>query len=234
MVHVNAPPPAHATDILPQRQEDAEGALGITLQDGVLTDQSGWTGYVADNSQLQFDNPPQAGALYTAGFSVCSNGHLAIGDDDTWYKCLSGTFFNIYLDNILDAGQCTEVYIQVTRLDGSGSASSASVTTTRTSTTSSMSMAGNSTMIMSSSGAASNGTTATTRRTGAGTATTRTGAGASTATSETPTRGSSQQTGGSGAGSQGGSSSSVGAAGLPTARADVFGMAVGLLAMAAL
>lgn len=83
----------------------------MTLVDGVLTDDEGRTGYIASNSQFQFDAPPQAGAQYTAGFSVCSNGSLAIGGDAIWQQCLSGTFYNLYDEN--EAGQCSPVYINV-------------------------------------------------------------------------------------------------------------------------
>merc|ERR1711977_152780 len=54
--------------------------LTAKLADGVLTDAQGRIGSIVANYQFQFDGPPpQAGALYTAGFSVCQNGTLAIG-----------------------------------------------------------------------------------------------------------------------------------------------------------
>ena len=74
-------------------------------------DSQGRTGYIASNNQFQFDDPPQAGAIYTAGFSVCQDGSLALGADTTWYQCLSGNFYNLYDDN--DAGQCSPVHISV-------------------------------------------------------------------------------------------------------------------------
>lgn len=92
----------------------------MTLQDGVLKDDEGRTGYIAANQQFQFDAPPQAGAIYTSGWSVCSNGTLAIGDDAIFYSCLSGTFYNLYDENELGAGQCFEVYINV--IGGGGAA----------------------------------------------------------------------------------------------------------------
>lgn len=46
--------------------------LRLTLSDGgVLRDSRNRTGYIAANYQFQFDGPPQAGAVYTAGWSVC-------------------------------------------------------------------------------------------------------------------------------------------------------------------
>lgn len=83
--------------------------MGISLKNGVLTDPQGRTGYIASNGQFQFDGPPQAGAIWTAGFSVCTNNRLTLGNDDTWWKCLSGSFYNIYFKSI--GGQCIESYL---------------------------------------------------------------------------------------------------------------------------
>lgn len=85
--------------------------LELNLKNSVLTDAKGRTGYIASNNQFQFDGPVQAGAIYTAGFSVCSNGSLALGDSAVFYQCLSGTFYNLYDEN--DAAQCSPVYINV-------------------------------------------------------------------------------------------------------------------------
>jgi len=97
-------------------------ALLISLSNGVLTDADGRTGYIAANQQFQFDDPPQAGAIYTSGFSVCSNGSLAIGGDAVWYQCLSGTFYNLY--DASTGAQCSQVYIDVI---GAGSSSPTTV-----------------------------------------------------------------------------------------------------------
>lgn len=55
---------------------------------------------------------------------MCSNGRLTLGDDDVFYSCLSGNFYNLYDENVLSAQQCTKVYIDVVGA-GSGSASGA-------------------------------------------------------------------------------------------------------------
>jgi hypothetical protein len=68
----------------------------LTLSDTVLTDAHNRTGYIASNYQFQFDNPPQAGAIYTAGFSACTNGSLALGGSAVFWQCASGTFYNLY------------------------------------------------------------------------------------------------------------------------------------------
>jgi hypothetical protein len=52
--------------------------------------------YIAANYQFQFDAPPQAGAIYTTGFSLCSNNSLALGGSAIFYQCLSGSFYNLY------------------------------------------------------------------------------------------------------------------------------------------
>ena len=91
----------------------------MTLEDGKLTDSEGRTGYIAANNQFQFDAPPQTGAKYTSGWSVCGNGHLTLGSDDTFYSCLSGNFYNLYDEN--DAAQCNQVYIMAIG-GGSGAA----------------------------------------------------------------------------------------------------------------
>lgn len=75
---------------------DSDSLLKITLKDGVLTDSKNRTGYIASNYQFQFDDPPQAGAIYTGGFSVCGNGSLALGGSEVFYQCLSGDFYNLY------------------------------------------------------------------------------------------------------------------------------------------
>lgn len=96
---------------------NSAGALAVNLTSGVLKDSKGRTGYIAANSQFQFDEPPQTGAIYTAGWSICGNGTLALGSSTTFYQCLSGSFYNIYLDNVLGAQQCEEVQIEAIQLN---------------------------------------------------------------------------------------------------------------------
>jgi len=98
--------------------------LTITLANGVLTDDQGRTGYIAANNQFQFDKPAQTGAIYTSGFSVCSNGTLAIGSSAIFYQCLSGDFYNLY-DKSTGA-QCSPIYINVLK---SGAVQSAGAAT---------------------------------------------------------------------------------------------------------
>ncbi|KAH0235549.1 hypothetical protein KCV06_g2459, partial [Aureobasidium melanogenum] len=98
--------------------------LTITLKNGTLTDDEGRTGYIAANNQFQFDKPAQTGAIYTSGFSVCSNGTLAIGDSAIFYQCLSGTFYNLYDEST--GAQCSPIYINI--LDTGAAASSGAAT----------------------------------------------------------------------------------------------------------
>ena len=88
----------------------SSGTLEITLNGGVLLDAKGRTGYIASNYQFQFDKPPQAGAIYTSGFSVCGNGSLALGGSNVFYQCRSGDFYNLYNTNW--APQCSPVTIE--------------------------------------------------------------------------------------------------------------------------
>ncbi|KAH3670456.1 hypothetical protein OGAPHI_000971 [Ogataea philodendri] len=91
------------------------GALAITLKDGVLYDSEGRIGSIVANHQVQFDGPPpQAGAIYAAGWGISSDGFLAIGNNTEFYQCLSGTFYNLYDEYIGD--QCTEVHLKVVEL----------------------------------------------------------------------------------------------------------------------
>ena len=83
-----------------------------SLHNGVLTDAQGRIGSIVANHQFQFDGPPaQEGAIYTGGWSVCSNGSLALGPSAVFYECLSGTFYNLY--NTPAGASCMQVLIQV-------------------------------------------------------------------------------------------------------------------------
>lgn len=83
-----------------------------------MTDSEERTGYIASNFQFQFDSPPQAGAIYTSGFSACSNGSLALGGSAVFYECDSGDFFNLYDRSW--AAQCSPVEIIMLPCGGNG------------------------------------------------------------------------------------------------------------------
>lgn len=100
-----------------------EKVLTMTLANGVLTDDEGRTGYIAANNQFQFDKPAQTGAIYTSGFSVCSNGTLAIGSSAIFYQCLSGDFYNLYDEST--GNQCSPIYINVLKAGGVASSGAA-------------------------------------------------------------------------------------------------------------
>ncbi|EXJ55178.1 hypothetical protein A1O7_08103 [Cladophialophora yegresii CBS 114405] len=63
------------TDDLPTRLSLVScltnSTLRLHLQDNNLFDGLDRTGYIASNYQFQFDGPPQSGAIYTSGWSVC-------------------------------------------------------------------------------------------------------------------------------------------------------------------
>ncbi|MCJ1401411.1 hypothetical protein MMC11_004624 [Xylographa trunciseda] len=124
----------------------SSGTLVETLSGGQLFDSHGRTGYIAANYQFQFDGPPQAGAIYTGGFSVCANGTLALGGSAVFYQCLSGTFYNLYDQST--GGQCSPVFINAIQCVG---ASGVTTTTTATSTTAASTTATSTTTTPSSS-----------------------------------------------------------------------------------
>ncbi|CCH62570.1 hypothetical protein TBLA_0H02860 [Henningerozyma blattae CBS 6284] len=92
-----------------------EGTLAMTLKKGILLDSKGRVGSIVANRQFQFDGPPpQAGAIYAAGWSITPQGNLAIGANDVFYQCLSGNFYNLYDES--QGKQCTKVYLQALEL----------------------------------------------------------------------------------------------------------------------
>ncbi|KAG6040652.1 hypothetical protein E4U41_007553 [Claviceps citrina] len=101
---------------LQKRSCGGEGTLVMTLKDGVLKDAKDRTGAIVANYQFQFDGPPQAGSLYTAGFSTCQNGSLALGGSTVFYRCLSGDFYNLYDRHW--APQCEPIEIVASTCDG--------------------------------------------------------------------------------------------------------------------
>ncbi|KAK4214163.1 cell wall manno protein CIS3 [Rhypophila decipiens] len=94
------------------------GELIGRLTNGIFTDASNRTGYIASNFQLQFDAPPQAGAIYTGGFSHCPNGTLALGATTVFYQCRSGGFYNLY--DRWWAEQCSAINILMRQCDDQG------------------------------------------------------------------------------------------------------------------
>lgn len=107
-------------------------AVTIVLTDGELRDAKGRVGAIVANRQFQFDGPPpQAGTIYAAGWSfvpasyaglgeddsdtTVSGYKLALGDQTTFYKCLSGDFYNLYDASI--GGQCSAVEIFVLKAE---------------------------------------------------------------------------------------------------------------------
>lgn len=92
-----------------------DGTLQLTLHKGILTDEKGRIGSIVANRQFQFDGPPpQAGAIYAAGWSITEDGYLALGDSDIFYQCLSGNFYNLYDESI--GGQCSQIRLEVVDL----------------------------------------------------------------------------------------------------------------------
>ncbi|ODV74939.1 heat shock protein HSP150 CYBJADRAFT_176929 [Cyberlindnera jadinii NRRL Y-1542] len=92
-----------------------DSSLAMTLNGSILTDSRGRIGSIVANRQFQFDGPPpQAGAIYAAGWSITTDGYLALGDSDVFYQCLSGSFYNLYDESIGD--QCTAIHLEIVDL----------------------------------------------------------------------------------------------------------------------
>ena len=104
-------PITNGTDPVTAETCKSSGTLEMNLKGGILTDGKGRIGSIVANRQFQFDGPPpQAGAIYAAGWSITPEGNLAIGDQDTFYQCLSGNFYNLYDEHI--GTQCNAVHLQ--------------------------------------------------------------------------------------------------------------------------
>lgn len=92
-----------------------ESALLISLEDGILRDSNNRIGSIVMSHQFQFDGPvPQHGTIYAAGWSITSEGRLALGDSTKFYQCASGEFFNLYDEPI--GYQCNPVVLEVVEL----------------------------------------------------------------------------------------------------------------------
>ncbi|KAI7781042.1 hypothetical protein LA080_015276 [Diaporthe eres] len=105
------------TNTIAKRNDcSSDGILVATLENGVLKDSQSRTGYIAANYQFQFDQPAQTGAIFTAGFSACGNGSLALGGSAVFYECASGDFFNLYDRSW--APQCSPVEILIMECGG--------------------------------------------------------------------------------------------------------------------
>jgi hypothetical protein len=74
---------------------------------------------ILTSSRFQFDAPVQAGAKQTSGFSLCSNGSLALGSSAIFYQCLSGNFYNLYSQST--GAQCSPIFIMAVNQGGSAS-----------------------------------------------------------------------------------------------------------------
>lgn len=101
-----------AATYIKQYATKSDGSLSLTLGQSVLSDEAGRIGSIVANRQFQFDGPPpQDGAIYAAGWSITPDGVLALGDQTTFYQCLSGNFYNLYDENV--AEQCNQINLQV-------------------------------------------------------------------------------------------------------------------------
>ncbi|OCK94652.1 uncharacterized protein K441DRAFT_659487 [Cenococcum geophilum 1.58] len=108
-----------------EASEVIDSAVTVTLKNGILHDSLGRTGGIVANRQFQFDGPPQAGSIYTGGWSICANDSLALGGSVIFYKCASGNFYNLYDISIGD--QCIPCYIVIASVTQASPTTSSSV-----------------------------------------------------------------------------------------------------------
>lgn len=121
--------PAATAMLLPSQVCDIPGLLRVVLVEGQLIDGTGRTAYVANNFQLQFDNPPQPDAIAVGGFAVCAHTVLALSNSTIFAQCRSGSsFYNVYDRSW--APQCSEIRLQLVPLIDCSSMSSSLVATT--------------------------------------------------------------------------------------------------------
>ncbi|ODV96862.1 hypothetical protein PACTADRAFT_48665 [Pachysolen tannophilus NRRL Y-2460] len=93
----------------------SDDTLALFLSSSILTDSKGRIGSIVANYQFQFDGPPpQAGAIYAAGWAITESGLLSLGSNDTFYQCLSGDFYNLYNEDI--GSQCSPIHLEIVAL----------------------------------------------------------------------------------------------------------------------
>src|SRR5262249_12691181 len=92
-----------AIKVRQQAQTASCDSMGVILrfdEHGLLRDELSRVGYIADNYQFQFDLPIQAGGYGALEFGEmkAKNGdvYLTWRGNPTFYKCASGSFFNLY------------------------------------------------------------------------------------------------------------------------------------------
>ena len=92
---------------------------GVVLRfdrNGLLRDQLNRIGYVADNFQFQFDLPIQAGGFGEKEFGEYTNPNtgdvfLTWRGNADFYKCLSGSFSNLYTQSIAPYCEVTKIML---------------------------------------------------------------------------------------------------------------------------
>ncbi|KAF2809421.1 uncharacterized protein BDZ99DRAFT_476849 [Mytilinidion resinicola] len=124
-------------------------AVTVTLADGVLHDSLNRIGAIVANHQFQFDGPPQAGSIYTGGWSACANDSLALGGSAIFYACTSGTFRNLYDET--QGAQCSPINIIIVPVDKAAATTSVSKAATTDSSSSSSASASKTSASKSSS-----------------------------------------------------------------------------------
>jgi len=109
-------------------KRDDTALLTCTIKGDQLFDADGRTGYIASSRQFQFDAPPQNGSIYTAGFSICDDDKLNLGNQSVWWACDSESYANIYDSKF--ASYCVGIYLYARNPDANATDSNADATAT--------------------------------------------------------------------------------------------------------
>ncbi|KAI5360441.1 hypothetical protein Slin14017_G086160 [Septoria linicola] len=119
-----------------KRSEELPQLLGdmqIALVNGTLIDYGGRIGSIVANHQFQFDGPPQAGSIFTAGWSLCDSAVgpvLAHGGQFGFFVCgYANNIYNTVVDNT-----CGRVYLGLLEASGSLDSTTSKTLTTKGST----------------------------------------------------------------------------------------------------
>jgi hypothetical protein len=69
--------------------------VSLELTDGYLVDDQQRMAYIDDRDMLQFEMYPRS-PQFNAGFSICKNGTIALGNSALWYRCRAGAYSTIF------------------------------------------------------------------------------------------------------------------------------------------
>lgn len=98
--------------IVRSKRQQPIDTLAYSLMAGVLTDQVGRKGYIANDFRLQFDvdSIRHPGARVVDGWEVCSNDLLSLQGSTAFYQCRQGSNYHFFTRPV--NGECIPITIQ--------------------------------------------------------------------------------------------------------------------------